>query len=60
MVSISRFSNLQIEIDDKELDWLIRVINDKIHQLDAEGECIAAKRLEKIINDITRQTKTEK
>ena len=51
---------MQLEIDYKELDWLIRILNEKIHQLDTEGESTTARRLEKIVNDMTRQTKIEK
>ena len=51
---------MQLEIDYKELDWLIRILSEKIHQLDTEGESTAARRLEKIVNDITRQTKIER
>ena len=51
---------MQAEIDDKEIDWLIKILHEKIHQLDSHGESIAARRLEKIVNDITRQTKMEK
>ena len=51
---------MQLEIDYKELDWLIRILSEKIHQLDTEGGSIDARRLEKIVNDIPRQTKMEK
>ncbi len=59
MVNISRVSKLQIETDDKELDWLITILSEKIYQLDTEGECIIARRLEKVVNDITRQARME-
>lgn len=51
---------MQLEIDDVELDWLIKILHEKVHQLDSLGESIHAKRLEKIVNDMTRQTKLEK
>ena len=51
---------MQIEVDDKELNWLIKILSEKVNQLDSQGESIDAKRLEKIANDITRQTKMEK
>ncbi len=51
---------MELDIDDKEIDWLIKILNEKIHQLDTERESVAARRLKNIVNDITRQTKTEK
>ncbi len=36
------------------------MLSEKIYHLDSQGECIAATRLEKIVVDITRQTKMNK